>query len=217
MSTRYVWGRYELQNVWQLTKTGSIYYAGEGRGEAVLAGTGYSISPSGVPSLTGTETIWNNNVESSPYDKAYARFYTQPDKKVYKKPDGAGTSFWDNHQFLYLKEAGQNIYYDVMEPQQIPAKGSLLGTVSSSSPSAYPQNGMSGSYWYEYQGEDNVDPTGVDYVSPAKSARIRPYSVFATRSPTGRLLSISTKPPTPSNPSFRVLMASTASLTFAIR
>ena len=49
------------------------------------------------------------------------------------------------------------------------------------------------------------------------AARIRPYSVFATRSPTGRLLSISTKPPTPSNPSFRVLMASTASLTFAIR
>ena len=89
--------------------------------------------------------------------------------------------------------------------------------VSASNPSAYPDDGIQGNSWYVYQGADTIDPTGVDYVSPAKSARISPYSVFATRSPTGRLLSISTKPPTPSNPSFRVLIASNASLTFAIK
>lgn len=135
-------------------------------------------------------------------------------------------------EITFKKRSNGKVYYTVAsntserDIRRIITKNTLTtetiagtpdGTVSSSAASAHPSNGLSGSYWYEYQGQDTIDPTGVDYVSPAKSARISPYSVFATRSPTGRLLSISTKPHTPSNPSFRVLIASNASLTFAIK
>ena len=37
--------------------------------------------------------------------------------------------------------------------------------VSASTPSAYPDDGIQGNYWYVYQGTDTIDPTGVDYVS----------------------------------------------------
>ena len=38
--------------------------------------------------------------------------------------------------------------------------GSLIGYVSANANSAYPQDGVSGSYWYEYQGQDSIDARG---------------------------------------------------------
>ena len=43
------------------------------------------------------------------------------------------------------------------------AKGSLIGYSSSTSSSAYPSDGISGSYWYVYKGSDVIDPTAVGY------------------------------------------------------
>lgn len=37
--------------------------------------------------------------------------------------------------------------------------GTSLGTVSGSSQSSYPSDGVQGSYWYNYQGSDNIDPS----------------------------------------------------------
>jgi hypothetical protein len=42
-------------------------------------------------------------------------------------------------------------------------KGSLIGTASNGSSSAYPTDGGSGSYWYVYQGSDSIDATAVGY------------------------------------------------------
>ena len=47
--------------------------------------------------------------------------------------------------------------------------GTSLGTVSGSSQSSYPSDGVQGSYWYTYQGSDNIDPTAVTYPSGPKS------------------------------------------------
>lgn len=44
-----------------------------------------------------------------------------------------------------------------------PQQGSSTGTTSNSSSSAYPQNGVSGSSWYTYQGSDSIDATAVGY------------------------------------------------------
>lgn len=44
-----------------------------------------------------------------------------------------------------------------------PQQGSSTGTVSNSSSSAYPQNGVSGSTYYVYQGSDSIDATAVGY------------------------------------------------------
>ena len=42
-------------------------------------------------------------------------------------------------------------------------QGSSTGAASNSSSSAYPQNGVSGSSWYVYQGSDSIDATAVGY------------------------------------------------------
>ncbi len=44
--------------------------------------------------------------------------------------------------------------------------GSLVGNVSSNSQSAY-KDGISGEYYYIYQGSDNIDPTFISYVTSA--------------------------------------------------
>ena len=39
------------------------------------------------------------------------------------------------------------------------SKGAIQGYISNANSSAYPQDGVSGSSWYDYQGSDNIDPT----------------------------------------------------------
>ena len=46
-------------------------------------------------------------------------------------------------------------------------KGTAAGTVSNSASSTYPQDGISGNYWYTYQGQDSIDATAVGYSSQA--------------------------------------------------
>lgn len=46
-------------------------------------------------------------------------------------------------------------------------KGTANGTVSNSGASTYPQDGISGNYWYTYQGQDSIDATAVGYSSQA--------------------------------------------------
>ena len=38
--------------------------------------------------------------------------------------------------------------------------GTLQGYASAAASSAYPNDGVSGSYWYEYQGQDSIDARG---------------------------------------------------------
>ena len=45
--------------------------------------------------------------------------------------------------------------------------GTANGTVSNSGASTYPQDGISGNYWYTYQGQDVVDATAVGYSNQA--------------------------------------------------
>ena len=43
--------------------------------------------------------------------------------------------------------------------------GDLFGYASAATNSAYPQDGVSGSYWYEYQGQDSIDARGCSIFS----------------------------------------------------
>ena len=43
------------------------------------------------------------------------------------------------------------------------SKGAANGTVSNSASSTYPQDGISGNYWYTYQGSDSIDAAAVGY------------------------------------------------------
>lgn len=53
-------------------------------------------------------------------------------------------------------------------------KGSLQGYVSSGSSASYPQDGVSGANWYDYQGSDNIDPSGCSIPSTILGGSILP-------------------------------------------
>ena len=59
--------------------------------------------------------------------------------------------------------AADNVYYPL--PRR--TKGTAAGTVSNSASSTYPQDGISGNYWYTYQGSDVIDATAVGYSNQA--------------------------------------------------
>lgn len=54
-------------------------------------------------------------------------------------------------------------YADYLDPKGFSyfsvGKGSLVSDVSGTSQSSYPSDGVQGSYWYTYQGSDNIDPS----------------------------------------------------------
>ena len=117
--------------------------------------------------------------------------------------------------YIGITQVGANAaltFREYYSAQASYTQGSLQGYASAATSSAYPQDGVSGSYWYEYQGQDSIDARGcnslLSYAPPEKSARIKPYKVSCSLSPTGMDVSISMKPPTmSSNPLFRSLMA----------
>ena len=66
----------------------------------------------------------------------------------------------------------------------IPSKGTANGTVSNSGASTYPQDGISGNYWYTYQGSDVIDATAVGYSNQAPMGG-QPITINVTpRTPT---------------------------------
>lgn len=74
---------------------------------------------------------------------------------------------------------------NVYNYHSVAAKGTAYGTISSSAASAYPTDGVSGSYWYTYQGEDSIDPTKVSYpVSPKGGSEVT-VSVTAAKNTYG--------------------------------
>lgn len=63
-------------------------------------------------------------------------------------------------------------------------KGTANGTVSNSASSTYPQDGISGNYWYTYQGQDVIDATAVGYSNQAPMGG-QPITINVTpRTPT---------------------------------
>ena len=65
-------------------------------------------------------------------------------------------------------EKGTIQYYPAFKtyyPKATRSKGSRNGIVSNAASSTYPQDGVSGNYWYTYQGSDNIDAAAVTYSS----------------------------------------------------
>lgn len=55
------------------------------------------------------------------------------------------------------------------------AQGSLIGQIIGNTQSQYPTNGISGDYWYIYQGSDSIDPTAI--TAPATIRLGKPITV----------------------------------------
>ena len=111
---------------------------------------------------TETQYVWVREDESSTFHitarteedarKAYEQACEgNPNTRVggiYQNSGGGWTGWWENR---VPKEVSVERYYY--------AKGSKLGTVTSTNRNAYPNDGESGYYWYVYEGIANQTPT----------------------------------------------------------
>ena len=166
-TTRYVWKKYTIQE----TPT----YELSGTFQSVWCATDYSIISTNctlaeydTPYGSVVRTLGDNSGGS--YDTiqctagkyyTFAYNYNSP-IMVYCETSGIISVSKSNSTaskgVTYSVSSGSFSY--VYKYTEV-SKGSLLGEVSNIRSVAYPTDGESGDYWYEYEGSDNIDPRTV--------------------------------------------------------
>lgn len=194
MGVRYVWDRYSLVDTPSGTfeeKSSSSSVLGSYETTRVkghpTAWTGCTSRPVG-PNADGTYSPAGTTMASGDYGGAsavpqnpYRYLVLSGDilnrRRYYYNP-GSYSAYWgvtrrystDADYYVELWGPNNNTYaMYVVEAVEGTTKGPgvVQGSNSSSSSSAYPANGVSGSYWYSYRGSDNIDPTALSYSTTA--------------------------------------------------
>lgn len=179
MSTRYVWNRYNIQAV---THTEWEYLRDVAGETALLSAANGSTMPSSRTIYWGAfsslpeigSNISLDDGQTSTVDT------TRLDPRTYivfansrSITFGANSCIYYNSTFYAASLHIEGKYGKWMLTDSVPTgleiydakttetqeKGSLIGPVSGSSQSSYPSDGVQGSYWYTYQGSDNIDPS----------------------------------------------------------
>lgn len=195
MSTRYVWGKYNISTTTD-TKEESIYkyrldpvkpnnyevfgYTGD---DYELSGGKFSlVKPKELKygyystqryfafNKTGNTTLFklDNGSRWVTSDEDYndIPFDEGPTKYEYLVTSNGGATRYEN----YTK-------YTIVSVQ---SQGSYVSDASNGSSSKYPKNGVSGSYWYVSKGNDNIDPASVTY--DTNQVLTKPVTIQATAS-----------------------------------
>lgn len=172
MSNRYVWEQSAITPHSGETYSGiaNLGNPNVGTYKPLIVRFSNRIAPSGNSTeitLTGTinterlyET-YNVRISAGYYFYAYTT-------DGYRFPS-AGVCYVASNALLSVRTGGNQFYLDggsIRELDQY-AKGTLVGTVSNASSSTYPQDGVSGNYWYELQGSDTIDAASVTYSNQA--------------------------------------------------
>lgn len=172
MSTRYVWSRYNRKFEERTTQSslGSVPY-----GIGVAFGLTHTFDQNTglftmhdcvvYPSGTGTTHLKSNvrpvfmiNVDG--IDEFGNRDSVSGNTLF--RDNGNGNEWELRNGNVRIRDDFDGEYFDSIdreEPYMI--SNTKLSDVSSPNSGAYPQNGVSGSNWYEYEGSDNIDPSSV--------------------------------------------------------
>lgn len=171
MATRYVWQKSQITT--DIVPTGSQFTGGS-------IGTNYELktaTQSGIQIYwRGNEaTTWSIVTPSATYTLNSTQNITiSPNMFVEVFDTSAGAGFAN----IYTFDSTVQLRYTQSSPfsgqltitsgtlpyaKFVKSQGDVVGTVSNSSSSAYPVDGISGSYWYTYQGSDSIDATAVGY------------------------------------------------------
>lgn len=172
MSTRYVWSRYNRKFEERTTQSslGSVPY-----GIGVAFGATHTFDQN-----TGLFTMHNCVVYPSGTGTTHLKSNTRPvfminvgginesgnrdsvSGNTLFRDNGSGNEWELRNGNVRIRDNFDGEYFDSIdreEPYMI--SNTKLSDVSSPNSGAYPQNGVSGSDWYEYEGSDNIDPSSV--------------------------------------------------------
>lgn len=159
LSTRYIWERYNVE--YSLHQDGYGYndYEVDYRGSELTVEIGRSCELDGseIVILNPSTRVLENGRSLGLNGGDYIKLIEVD--KVY----------WTGYDSIIISpgsvelKSGQITVEHVSEITAEPSRGTLQGYNSSSNSRAYPQGGVSGDYWYEYQGSDNIDAASVGY------------------------------------------------------
>lgn len=188
MSTRYVWGKYTKTTdlvAGQAAGAATVYTSTIHKGVTVgWLAPSYTINSDGecVPSGNYSRVT---SASASPSTSTFKYFFTATcinyvaltntieygPYSVYLPPAGATTwHIFEDGTYQVGVGGDEDGYIRLYTASLSDAKGSFVGNVSSSSSSAYPNDGASGDNWYTYAGSDSIDPTAISYSTSKPNA-----------------------------------------------
>ena len=179
MSTRYVWGRYEKSTVSIAEKESSVLVPNQ-RGQFVVGADGFNLDSDKTLyyAILDAPPDPGDAIELSFSTKSFAQIYVGSGQYVVFN-DSNSFTFGSSITLYYCSDIQGHFFevspYDYFEWEMRvyestiyrekygrtteEVKGSFLDYVSGTSQSSYPSDGVRGSYWYTYQGSDNIDPS----------------------------------------------------------
>ena len=173
MSTRYVWSKndYSITKGNTYTYNNSVYTANNPSvvinlySSSTLAinssGTNLGIPIAEKTGLYVSDGTVISKQEVYFYFTVGSRRY--PTKGVYFAAPRGAIHKWTYSQSTFIGPATATTWQEVTGA----SKGSPVGTVSNAASSTYPQDGVSGEFWYELEGSDTIDAASVGYSNQA--------------------------------------------------
>lgn len=177
MGERYVWGKYDVQTTYTQIHSDSSSV----ENDMISFSTFYLAASITFNSENGTYTLTN---PSGPYSTSkttlssisvsestkYIAQKASGNTIVYEVGNASAQRWWYGNGVVYLGGGGpsgtMNLGSNTVSTNI--SAGSKISDISSQADSAYPLNAQYGSYWYIYQGSDNIDPSAVSLPSFAQ-------------------------------------------------
>ena len=160
MSNRYVWGRYNIQKAVVPSGGQTTAVIGVNISHITLATaaavSGNQIALSGITSIQTTGIGMLRVVSPGTY-------VTAGEDITITDPASVLLAVSQNSTIQGTMGGGGIAVYSLVNCNTVSISdtpGTLQGYASAAASSAYPNDGVSGSYWYEYQGQDSIDARG---------------------------------------------------------
>ena len=172
-STRHVWRKYSISNTYTINLSPGAHFNLRYSHLGTLVYRTIRVSSNGSISYSSGITITSSNYASISNNK-YTNDGTQTTITGIYAIQSEGKLLHNisaDYGYDEYKEGTSQILavYNAMRisPRENPSKGSFIENVYSAYESTYPTNGQSGSYWYEYVGQETVYSQGsyIDQVS----------------------------------------------------
>lgn len=171
MSIRHVWKKYVTNTTYIETSTVLNGKPTQPSGTlGIYIAKAYTFD-SNTGKYTLSDPVFGGNTTLGPYDAGEYRYMAFSDASVAKIYSTNASPGYGNKWHIvsnsddgsYFIHSGTGQITEHTSDKSVSQSSSLVGTVSSSSANAYPEDGVSGFYWYVYQGSDSIDPTAVSY------------------------------------------------------
>lgn len=158
------WDRFNVISEWELVRTGGSSFSFDD-----WAPSDFPASYCGQRASADSDgTIRISNTVRVTSESDLKRYYQRYRYWTYGQNKTSGLSYIE---YVSSITSGGRVTIQDYESELTTSKGSANGEVRSTSDTAYPQDGISGDYWYTYDREETVQEKGSAYGTVSSTSR----------------------------------------------